>query len=215
MDRNVLSNLTPSLTILRDQCMSTINLITSTRTTEDMWNHVIANNLMESMFPLRSSPTATQLSQLVTSGNTKERTLKVKFWKIPTQPSHVDSSPSLFSMTHSNWRRREVARSLLMRPISHGLLICSINSQTLKKDSQVARPMRISSGTICKMSISLSGWEPPVSQISESFGEEYQVDLMLEIMRYTFPTSLKYPHSKERNISCYQQQTPLEVRITS
>lgn len=55
-------------------------------------------------------------------------------------------------------------------------------------------------------SISLSGWELPVSQISVSFGEEYQEVLKQEITKYTSITNLKYHHSKERNISCYLQQ---------
>jgi len=44
MERNALFNLKQLMRILRDQSMSTISLITSIRTTEDMSNHVIANN---------------------------------------------------------------------------------------------------------------------------------------------------------------------------
>jgi len=159
---------------------------------------------MASTFPLKNSPTATQLSKLKTSGSTKERIWKVLLWRVAIQLSHADSSPRVFSMILSNWLRMVATKWESMKTILPGHLISNTNSQILKTH-QEENHTRTFSGTICKMSISLSGWELPVSQISVSFGEEYHKVLMQEITKYTLITSLKYHHSKERNISCYLQ----------
>lgn len=169
---------------------------------------------MANTFPSTNSPTATQLSRLETSGNTRENLSVVNNWNLPTPLSHADWSPRVFSMTLSNWRRREDTKFPFSPMKLHGLLISNTNSRTSKMP-QMAKNGRTFSGTICKMSISSSGWEPQVFQISENFGVEFQEVLRLEITKYTSITSLKYHHSKERNISCYQQPMPWEVRITS
>jgi len=80
--------------------MYTINLTTSTRTTEGTSSREIVRNLTANTKMLINWATATQLSLLVTCGTTKRKTLRVEIWISHYQLFHAVSLQKVFSTTH-------------------------------------------------------------------------------------------------------------------
>ena len=220
-----------------------INLIIFIKTIEDMWNQDQILNLtevkMENLWLLlKFKVIAIQFLKTLTFGITnnsltakfklsqqmklsKISKIRVQWNQIYFQnllPLHVVWLPRVFStilfklgiLRLKKVIKAKQSHKLLIKRISLGNLMLPINSKILEK---VWVGRRINGGT-WKMKISLSGWELPVFQTSESYMEAWLMSKQdTIILRLT--TNSTSNHTMEKNTSSWVPRTLSVAKTTS
>jgi len=138
-----------------------------------------------------------------------------------SQLFHVVLLQRVSSMTLLNSGRKEqvelpIPKLILSSKTLPGALTFNTSLPTWNKSPPVRElTIKTFNGWIWLMNTSLSGWEQPVFQTSESSGEELMKNFKLESTCWKSPTVMRSNLSKARNRLLSQPPMHLEVRTIS